>query len=99
MPAAIAPITFVSHELDLFFGFTWRDWSTTLIPGLIVALGAVKHTALPIFHAVGFIPWVSAFIYFFNLSNQITGIEEDRINKPDRPIVTGKVSIEGAKRL
>ncbi|KAJ8481846.1 hypothetical protein ONZ45_g15165 [Pleurotus djamor] len=98
MAAWSTPIAFVSHELGLFLGFTWRDWSTTLIPGLIVALGAAKHDALPIFHAIGFIPWVSAFIYFFNLSNQITGIEEDRINKPDRPIVMGKVSLEGAKR-
>ncbi|KAJ8507736.1 hypothetical protein ONZ45_g9926 [Pleurotus djamor] len=88
----------LSAELDLFLAFSWRDWSATLIPGLIVALGATKHASLPPLHAVAFIPWVTAFIYFFNLSNQVTGLEEDRINKPDRPLVTGKVSIEGAKR-
>ncbi|RUS32513.1 UbiA prenyltransferase family [Jimgerdemannia flammicorona] len=30
-------------------------------------------------------------------TNQIWGVEEDKINKPDRPIPSGLVSIEGAK--
>ncbi|KAF9260426.1 hypothetical protein L218DRAFT_989569 [Marasmius fiardii PR-910] len=41
--------------------------------------------------------WLTLYVYFFNLSNQITGIEEDRINKPGRPIPSGKVTITGAK--
>ena len=35
-------------------------------------------------------------LYTFTISNQLTGIEEDRLNKPDRPIVSGRVSIRGA---
>ncbi|THU80418.1 hypothetical protein K435DRAFT_695715 [Dendrothele bispora CBS 962.96] len=41
--------------------------------------------------------WLVPYVYFFNLSNQITGIDEDFINKPDRPIPSGKVTIAGAK--
>ncbi|KAF9068321.1 hypothetical protein BDP27DRAFT_1327449 [Rhodocollybia butyracea] len=37
--------------------------------------------------------WLTLYIYWFNLSNQITGVEEDRINKPDRPIPARKVTI------
>ena len=33
----------------------------------------------------------------FNLSNQYTGAEEDKINKPDRPIPSGLVTVEGAR--
>ncbi|KAF4590497.1 UbiA prenyltransferase [Pleurotus pulmonarius] len=88
----------VNRELRLFFDFTWRDWSTTLIPGLIVATGAVTHTSLPAWNVVRFVPWVACFVYFFNLSNQIVGIEEDRINKPDRPLPSGKITVQGAKR-
>ncbi|KAF8992249.1 UbiA prenyltransferase family-domain-containing protein [Cyathus striatus] len=40
---------------------------------------------------------MSHFLYFFNLSNQITGIVEDRIDKKDRPIPSGKVTLSGAK--
>lgn len=35
-------------------------------------------------------------LYTFTISNQINGIEEDRLNKPDRPIVSGRVSLWGA---
>ncbi|KAF4588475.1 hypothetical protein EYR40_010026 [Pleurotus pulmonarius] len=87
----------VNRELRLFFDFTWRDWSTTLIPGLIVATGAVIHTSLPAWNVVRFVPWVACFIYFFNLSNQIVGLEEDRINKPSRPLPSGKITVQGAK--
>jgi 4-hydroxybenzoate polyprenyltransferase len=41
--------------------------------------------------------WVTLFIYFFTLSNQIVGVDEDRVNKPDRPIPSGKVSLGSAK--
>ncbi|KAG9220438.1 hypothetical protein CCMSSC00406_0003894 [Pleurotus cornucopiae] len=88
----------VRRELRLFFDFTWRDWSATLIPGLIVATGAVKHASLPAWNVVRFIPWVACYIYFFNLSSQIVSIEEDRINKPDRPLPSGKITVQGAKR-
>ena len=37
------------------------------------------------------------YIYSFNLSNQYTGAEEDKINKPDRPILSGLVTVEGAR--
>ncbi|KAF9062676.1 UbiA prenyltransferase family [Rhodocollybia butyracea] len=41
--------------------------------------------------------WLTLFIYWFNLLNQITGVEEDLINKPDRPIPSRKVTILRAK--
>ena len=34
-----------------------------------------------------------------NVLNQITDIEVDRVNKPDRPLVTGEVSMDAAWRL
>ncbi|MEU9349416.1 UbiA family prenyltransferase [Streptomyces sp. NPDC048278] len=37
-------------------------------------------------------------LYLVCLSNQATGIEEDRRNKPHRPLVTGVVSVTGAWR-
>jgi len=36
-------------------------------------------------------------LYVFNLFNQINGIEEDRVNKPDRPIPSGLVTLRQAK--
>ncbi|KAF4590499.1 hypothetical protein EYR38_009800 [Pleurotus pulmonarius] len=90
--------TFIASEIRLFFDFTWRDWSATLIPGLIVATWAVQRASLPAWNVVRFVPWTTFYTYFFNLSNQIVGIEEDRINKPGRPLPSGQITVQGAKR-
>lgn len=37
------------------------------------------------------------YIVPFCISNQIVGVDEDRINKPHRPLVKGAVSLQGAK--
>jgi 4-hydroxybenzoate polyprenyltransferase len=37
------------------------------------------------------------YIYTFCVGNQISGVEGDRINKPDRPLPSGAVSEEGAR--
>ncbi|KAJ7463964.1 UbiA prenyltransferase family [Mycena latifolia] len=93
----------IVHELDIFFAFSWRDWSTTLIPGSIWGVGAAvasppsPPTAL-FYRFPRLILWVTFFVYFFTLSNQIVGVDEDRVNKPDRPIPSGKVTLAGAKR-
>ncbi|KAA1470692.1 hypothetical protein DENSPDRAFT_713581 [Dentipellis sp. KUC8613] len=90
----------VAREVDVFMGFSWRDWSTTLIPGSLFAFGALR--TLPLADAVRsylfLVTWLTPYIYFFNLSNQITGVDEDKINKPDRPIPSGKVTLAGAQR-
>ncbi|KAA1466785.1 hypothetical protein DENSPDRAFT_926134 [Dentipellis sp. KUC8613] len=89
----------ISRELDVFLGFTWRDWSTTLIPGSLFVFSALR--GLPLTEAIRnyvlLVLWLSLFVYFFTLSNQITGVEEDKVNKPDRPIPSGKVSMAGAQ--
>ncbi len=36
------------------------------------------------------------YVYTFAVSNQITGLEEDRLNKPDRPLPAGMTTLEGA---
>jgi 4-hydroxybenzoate polyprenyltransferase len=41
--------------------------------------------------------WGFLYIYTFDLTNQLVGVEEDRLNKPSRPLVTGLVSPRGAR--
>jgi len=89
----------IVRELDIFLGFSWKDWSVTIIPGSIFAIGAIHGLPISsiITHYHSLISRLTFAIYFFNLFNQITGIAEDRINKPDRPITSGKVMIAEAK--
>ncbi|KAF8201299.1 UbiA prenyltransferase family [Mycena galopus ATCC 62051] len=36
------------------------------------------------------------YIYSFDIANQINGVAEDRINKPDRPLSSGLTTLQGA---
>ncbi|KAL2836315.1 hypothetical protein BJY01DRAFT_222197 [Aspergillus pseudoustus] len=86
------------YEYELFMGFSWRDWSASIIPSCLFALGALKD--LPYLVAMCnyllVVLWVLLYTYAFTLFTQSMSPEEDNINKPDRPIPSGKVSIDSA---
>ncbi|KAJ7064651.1 UbiA prenyltransferase family-domain-containing protein [Mycena amicta] len=92
----------IAHELAIFWGFTWRDFSLSVIPGTMYTLGAIR--SLDYTPSLGFVCvslarsaiYFLVFIYAFDLANQINGLAEDRINKPDRPLPSGLVSLRGA---
>jgi 4-hydroxybenzoate polyprenyltransferase len=80
--------------------FSWRDWSASIIPSCLFALGGLKdlfyHTAICNYLLV--VLWVSLYIYSFNLFTQSLSLEEDRVNKPDRPLPSGKTSADAAMK-
>jgi 4-hydroxybenzoate polyprenyltransferase len=90
------------REVALSWSFIAGDVSSTIIPATLFLTAA--------WHSQDGSPgsWFQAaargliyfwlYIYTFCLSNQIAGLEEDRINKPHRPIVRGVVSLKGARR-
>ncbi|MFE7620211.1 UbiA family prenyltransferase [Streptomyces sp. NPDC057496] len=75
---------------------------TTVLPATAFVLAAGRHSG----HSGGRIAvdflcgalyfWL--YIYGFTLTNQLYGVEEDRVNKPFRPLVTGRSSYRGAQR-
>ncbi|KAF7318741.1 UbiA prenyltransferase [Mycena chlorophos] len=91
-------------EVHLFWRFSWRDFTMTVIPGstyTLAALRSLSPTELPapsllIPPLTRSVVYFIFFIYSFNLANQLNGLAEDRINKPDRPLASGLVSVKGA---
>lgn len=88
-------------ELYLSFRFIWRDLTTTIVPSLIFIFTALKTnppvTAGDVARALfGGALYFWLYIYSFCLGDQLAGVEEDRINKPDRPLPSGLVSYRGA---
>lgn len=90
----------IVHELVVSWAFIRYDASSTIMPALIFMIAALislpaapPHPGLIVVQ--GFL-YFWLYIYSFNLSNQIAGVEEDRRNKPDRPLVQGMVSLQGA---
>ncbi|KAJ6538484.1 UbiA prenyltransferase family-domain-containing protein [Mycena vulgaris] len=64
---------------------------------LAVAMVLAGPTDFPAF-IMGFL-WLELHLLTFEIKNQITGLEEDRLSKPHRPIVAGRISIAKAQTL
>jgi 4-hydroxybenzoate polyprenyltransferase len=90
----------IRYELLLSWRFIQSDISATIVPTFLFMIAAWDSSAgsgydLGVALVSGLIYfWLYAFV--FCLSNQLVGVNEDRINKPYRPLVTGMVSYRGA---
>jgi len=89
------------RELHIVWQFIWRDIWATIIPTLLFLVAAWQNQSLSFGELIlglgrGFI-YFGLYIFPFCIANQMVGIEEDKINKPDRPIITGLVSYQGAQ--
>ncbi len=90
------------YEIYLSWRFIRSNFPPAVITGAAFAVSA-WHVAnatlwqLPLILLLGAVNgWLM--LYFFDLINQVVGIEEDRINKPHRPIPAGLCSLEQAER-
>ncbi|KAF4631709.1 hypothetical protein G7Y89_g6420 [Cudoniella acicularis] len=90
----------IINEAKIAWAFNRRDLTATVVPFSLFTIASslesqeslsclISNTAKSAL--LGFV-----LLYTFTISNQINGIEEDRLNKPDRPIVSGMVSLRGA---
>ena len=99
MPAALRAFL---REFYICWRFIRGDITTTIIPGTLFGSAALlyKQLNLPTDVLAVLAKQITLFwlyIYTFCLANQLTGVEEDRINKPDRPLPAGLLS-EGEAR-
>ncbi|KAA8886247.1 hypothetical protein F3087_27060 [Nocardia colli] len=90
------------REFFICWSFTWGDLTATVVPATVFSVAAGAHAGHSSTVLIEALPrsilyfWL--YIYTFNLSNQITGLPEDEINKPHRPLIVGVVSVRGASR-
>ncbi|KAJ8593335.1 hypothetical protein M405DRAFT_762134 [Rhizopogon salebrosus TDB-379] len=82
------------HILTLFL-FTKSDVLTTLIPITLFALAAAPHAHITRIPAT--IIWIWMHLLKFDISNQIQDPEEDKRNKPDRPLPAGRITVQNAE--
>lgn len=90
------------YEISVSWQFVARDLPGSIVPALFFMIaswrshaGALSELLLGIISGA-ILFWLYA--YTFCVSNQIAGVEEDRLNKPDRPLVTGLISYRGAQQ-
>ncbi|RDW91768.1 hypothetical protein BP5796_01162 [Coleophoma crateriformis] len=88
------------EEASIAWAFNRRDLTATIVPFSLFTLASSLEAGLPLSSVVlnasksALLSFL--LLYTFTISNQLNGIEEDRLNKPDRPIVSGRVSISAA---
>jgi 4-hydroxybenzoate polyprenyltransferase len=96
-----SPLFRIGHEVAVSWKFISHDRWTTVIPATLFSVAALVTNSVPsgriIPAAAVSLLYFWLYIYFFSLTNQLSGIEEDRINKPFRPLITGYSSHEAAK--
>lgn len=89
------------RELWVSWRFVGGDVSSAVVPPLLFIAAASGHHGLgagELWGAVGRgVLYFWLFMYAFGLSNQLVGVEEDRVNKPHRPLVRGEVSVRGTR--
>ncbi|KAI0311110.1 UbiA prenyltransferase family [Amylostereum chailletii] len=87
----------VASAVYTTFLFTKSDIKTMVIPISFFAVAAapiLTWSRLP--HVIF---WIWCMAFQFTLSNQTLSPEEDAINKSDRPIPSGRISLDNAIRL
>jgi 4-hydroxybenzoate polyprenyltransferase len=75
--------------------------SITIVPGVLFTVSAWHAAGLPARILpqvlVGAVAYFFLYGYTFCLSNQLAGLEEDRVNKPHRPLVRGLATRSGIR--
>lgn len=83
---------------------TWNLLQSNLLVGFVPIIIFSITAWYLIGHSVDTLPHTLAFaflfgfpyLYSFDITQQILSISEDKINKPNRPLVSGQLSISGA---
>ncbi|MFH9657695.1 UbiA family prenyltransferase [Streptomyces sp. NPDC017248] len=98
-PAAVLQSAW--REIRLSWLFISADRWTTIFPATCFVVAAVVHARLSppdaVFTLAGGALYFWLFVYEHTLANQLVGVEEDRVNKPFRPLVTGQSTVRGAR--
>jgi 4-hydroxybenzoate polyprenyltransferase len=101
-PADRADPPWILEEIRIAYRFIGRDVPLIVAPALLMAATALRatgpHPALAWARGlVGSAVFSTLFLFTFCLGNQIVGVEEDTLNKPQRPIPAGLVTLRGAR--
>lgn len=89
-----------TREARATYRLVYRDLSASLIPGTLMVFSALITSKSDANHAIrslgSALLYFSLYIYIFCLTNQIVGFEEDKLNKPNRPLPSELWTMDGA---
>ncbi|KAF9223073.1 hypothetical protein BS17DRAFT_151723 [Gyrodon lividus] len=87
-------ISDICYHLYTVFLFTKNDIRTAVIPVTLFAIAAAPlYSPIHVLHSA---LWIWLHLLQFNVANQIKAPEEDKINKPSRPLPAGRITVHNA---
>lgn len=93
-----------ARELQVSWRFIRNDVWAGVLPGICFTLVALRQgntrqlsAAIAVRAVLASALYFWLYLYGHTLANQIEGVEEDRINKPDRPLPSGLVTLSAAR--
>jgi 4-hydroxybenzoate polyprenyltransferase len=88
------------EEMQLTIAILGSNWTAHCGNSVACLCARFFSASFPPKHLVGLLPGMTiitfVFSYSFDIANQAFSVEEDAINKPDRPVVSGRLAIKGA---
>ncbi|KAF9238255.1 UbiA prenyltransferase family [Melanogaster broomeanus] len=90
-------ISDIPYHLYTLFLFTKNDIRTAAIPVTLFAVAAAPLCS-PI-HVLHSAFWIWLHLLQFNVANQVKAPEEDKVNKPSRPLPAGRITVDNATIL
>ncbi|KIJ64605.1 hypothetical protein HYDPIDRAFT_111982 [Hydnomerulius pinastri MD-312] len=95
MKLTLPPLLDLGYHLHTLFLFTKADIRTALLPQTFFSLAAAPICrASRIIHVVA---WIWLHLLMCNIANQIKAPDEDKINKPSRPLPMGRITLYNAR--
>jgi len=88
------------YHANTVFLFTRTDIITTIVPIGLFGIGTAPVSSVNTTrHVVESIGWLWLHLLQFNIANQTRDVEEDKLNKPWRPLAADRITMENAHRL
>ncbi|KAF5347406.1 hypothetical protein D9758_011279 [Tetrapyrgos nigripes] len=92
-----SPLAFAKHHLKTLFLFTRSDYKTIFFPVLFFSIATTSK--IDSFNFLRTVIWIWIHLLQANVSNQTFSGHEDKINKPWRPLPSGRVTPKQARIL
>ncbi|MGB8841923.1 MAG: UbiA family prenyltransferase, partial [Aliidongia sp.] len=93
---------FIYFEVFVSWKFIRKNVWVSIIALGVLSIGLAVNQSLPlresVINLIKVIIYSFFLIYSLEVHTQIFGIEEDKHNKPERPIPSGVISLDGARR-
>ncbi|KAF9223003.1 hypothetical protein BS17DRAFT_782938 [Gyrodon lividus] len=83
------------YHLHTLFLFTKADIRTALVPQTVLALAVAPTRRAS--HTLHVVAWIWLHLLMCNTANQIKAPDEDKINKPFRPLPSGRITLRHAR--